>query len=212
MSKRVYKSGAEKRKLKNDKDEKNTEFLKKFAKLDDLFNRNNAESQNSVDLPIADTSIENTNDCSNAESTATTNTTNSSGPHIEGDTTDGEQFDDAEFSSSASISNDAFHGTEDASQNDVAECSKSIENLAIASDIYANDPGLWPINSNQSIQSNQANQSILQNHWVKKGKMPAILLIEVISCFQKHIQIDLIIYRSKCLSQCRISTEPRKIW
>lgn len=75
-----------------------------------------------------------------------------------------EHCNEIEFSSLTtlpiSISNDAASETENASKSDIAECSKSLENLEIASNIHSNDPDLWPVVSNQSI---------LQSFWAKKG-------------------------------------------
>lgn len=63
------------------------------------------------------------------------------------------RLNDAELSNSS----DTFPKTENTPNEGVAECSKSFETLEIASNINSNDPGLWPIISSQSNQSNQIN-------------------------------------------------------
>lgn len=156
-NKREYKSGAEKRRNKAQKEESERELLSKIPKLTDLFNTNkNAENENSADLSVAGTSIENISNSPNAEFPAE-NIIPTSSTEPNADTT---TENNADTTTELSI---------DASNDVIAECRKSMENLAITSNVYSNDPGLWEINSNQSIQLNQSNQSILQKYWTKKG-------------------------------------------
>lgn len=60
MSKRMYQSGASKRKEKDEKDEKERQLLKKIPKLSNIFRPTDAESQTSSSLLSTDTD-ENTN-------------------------------------------------------------------------------------------------------------------------------------------------------
>lgn len=106
-------------------------------------------------LPIASTS--------NSPDVEKTAEISSNSQEPEADTTTVEQSNEIEFSSLTtlpiSISNDAASETENASKSDIADSSESLKNSEIASNIHSNDPGLWPVVSNQSI---------LQSYWAKK--------------------------------------------
>lgn len=131
MDKR-YKSGAEKRKLKATKEQKNQELLLKIPKLTSIFQKG---------------SVDDSSKSPNADST----------------TEENKRSNDAEFSNA---------GNNVSGNSDKPSCCEFLETEATTSNIFSNDPGLWPV---------EFNQSILQDFWVKKGSSVVLYLFIKIS-------------------------------
>lgn len=143
MDKKRHKSGAEKRKNKAGKNETERKLLSKIPKLTSIFLKESAkdggestatEGEHSGELDVSATSSENFAIPSTSTSTAT----------------------EADFFDNDSVS-----------EIDNAECSENVtaEISAIPEPhghMFSNDPGLWPV---------EHNQSILQDLWIKKGNL-----------------------------------------
>ncbi|XP_036345078.1 zinc finger MYM-type protein 5-like, partial [Rhagoletis pomonella] len=130
---RKYKSGAEKRKLKKNKDER--ELLSKIPKLTSHF----------------------------ANATTTVNEANCDNPEFCESTSD-------TFSIPSTSREVNFHhvdSTIEGVQNpDDVESSVNVSKIyENSTNVFSNDPGLWPI---------QFNQSIVQTYWIKKGMLSLV--------------------------------------
>lgn len=182
MSKRSYKSGAEKRKLKEKRDDEKKQLLSKIPKLNVLFQAADADKENNSDLPNTDTSSSSSIAQLAAENTSESKDFDTTIGNVDHSSKD-ESFFHATPKNSSEIENASSSGL---GECDVGECSKSMENLAIESNIYSNDPGLWPVLSNQV---NQSNQSILQKYWIKKGTVYSLVRYLSWSNFNYNCQI-----------------------
>lgn len=162
-----HKSGSEKRKQKAEKDQKDQKLLSKIPKLTTIFSKY---------LQISSGS-ETTSECFlGTQDADTTNESFSDSQYF--DTIDELPEDtnttteiDQQFGNADAITESDTHSmhsgiadieTPSTSTDASFQFSKSIGSQSIFKNVHSNDPGLWPV---------EQNQTILQNYWTKKGTM-----------------------------------------
>lgn len=153
---KTQKSGAEKRKLKAEKEQKSQQLVSKIPKLTSIFQTENVSDERNQQSSIADSSTEaheHSRETSIVEAASETLMVPSSST---------ETLAVPSTSTEIPVSDIAI-----AAQIDTVGCCEFPETQENDSHLYSNDPGLWPV---------EFNQTILQNIWIKKGTHRRLIL------------------------------------